>query len=358
MTARGFGYLEFWVADAGRAATRFCEGFGFTVTARAGPDTGFTAGGTSFVVEQGDVAIVFTDAGDPASAVARFVVDHGDGVRDIALAVDDVDATYGRAVAAGAAPARAPEGGPGARRATVGAFGDVVHSLVGAGDVLASLPSGYEPVGDHADSVSPVGIVGLDHCALSVEPGRRPYWVDRYQEALGFERVPGDQHIDVDGSAFVMSTVRVVGGEAALVLAEPADESGNSQIGDFLTHFGGPGVHHVALATADIAGTVRRLHDRGVEMLAVPASYAASADARVGRLDLGMDWRELAELGVVVDSDDDGHLLQAFTPPLGDRPTTSLEIIQREGMRGFGARNVRDLYAEVVREQGRRAVSD
>jgi 4-hydroxyphenylpyruvate dioxygenase len=346
----GFGSLELWVGNARQAAAFFSKTFGFSIVAHAGPETG-TSDRSSYVLQQGGITLVLTGATTPDSAVATYVREHGDGVRDIALVADDVQACYRRAMGAGARPgliSASSEGGP--PEPVIGAFGDLVHTLVESVDALTSLPEAYEDVEVDGTGSPPIGLVAVDHYAISVEGGCRESWVRYYQEALGFERMPRDELVDVDGSAFTMSTIRVPGGDAALVLAEPASSLRKSQIADYLEHFGGPGVHHVAFSTRDIERTVATLRQRGIKMLEVPASYYDAGNGRVG--DINVDWRELAHLGVVIDADEDGYLLQAFTEPLGDRPTTYLEIIQREGTRGFGTRNVRDLYSAVVREQG------
>jgi 4-hydroxyphenylpyruvate dioxygenase len=199
-----------------------------------------------------------------------------------------------------------------------------------------------------------VDLVSIDHCAVSVEAGRREHWSRFYAEALGLARLPGDRTVDVDGSAFTMSTVQVPRADAALVLAEPTASSRKSQIADYLDEFQGAGVHHIALSTRDIARTVSALNARGMQMLEAPATYFHTSEDRLDALQIGVDWRELARLGILIDADEDGYLLQAFTPPIGARPTTCVEIIQREGTKGFGAHNVRDLYSQVVREQHRR----
>lgn len=348
MTVLGFSHLQFWVRDA-RATAQFLQArFGFSAAA-LDLDSGTDSVPHAYELRQGEIVFFVMDATTHPSDVSDFVDRHGDGVRDLALSVDDAAAVGEQAMAAGA---EAMPSRNGRSDRVIKGFGDSVHSLVerrtpatlGSGRSEDALPSG-EPT---------VNLRSIDHCAVSVETGARERWVRFYEDALGMPRVPGDRRVEVDGSAFTMSTVQVPEGNAALVLAEPTTSSRKSQIADYLDHFQGPGVHHIALSTDDIVQTVTALRARGMQMLDVPASYLEAGEPRLREIDLGTDWRELARLGILVDADEDGYLLQAFTPPIGDRPTTCFEIIQREGTRGFGAHNVRDLYAQVVREQERR----
>ncbi len=341
----GFGFVELWVGNARQAAAFFSSSFGFSATGLAGPDIG-ADDRVSYVLRQGAITLVLTGATTPDSPVARYVLAHGDGVRDIALVVDDPAKCFQRAVDGGAPGLPAGSATESRSRPKIGTFGDTVHSLVGADDPLVD-----PKVGEVSRSERPVGLVDLDHYAVSVDPGGCARWTAHYAGVLGFERGTRDEHVEVDGSAFNMSTARAPGGSAVFVFAEPAPSLGKSQISHFLEEFGGPGVHHIAFATADIASTVSALRARGITILDVGPEYYRNAEARLKGVDV--DWRKLAELGVMVDVEDDGYLLQAFTQPLGDRPTTYLEIIQREGTSGFGARNVQDLYSTVVREQER-----
>ena len=351
MSVLGFSHLQFWVRDA-RATAMFLQArFGFSVVA---PDEEIVSGSVSHAYElrQGEIVFFVTEATAYPSDVGDFVFRHGDGVRDLALLVDDASAVSEQAMAAGAEAM--PSRNERSDRVIKG-FGDTVHSLVERNGSATPAAPRSERSDDAPHGGAPsVNLLSIDHCAVSVEAGERERWARFYEEALGMPKVPGDRSVEVDGSAFTMSTVQVPKGDAALVLAEPTTSSRKSQIADYLDHFRGPGVHHIALSTDDIVQTVTAVRARGMQMLDVPASYLETGEARLDGIDLGTDWRDLARLGILVDADEDGYLLQAFTPPIGDRPTTCFEIIQREGTRGFGAHNVRDLYAQVVREQERR----
>jgi 4-hydroxyphenylpyruvate dioxygenase len=347
----GFCHLEFWVRDSGATAALLHEQFGFSVSA-ALEETGGLARPPAYELRQGEITFLIREPTPDRSDVADFVQRHGDGVADVAFWVDDAAVMNRGAVAAGATTVTGRGGHP---SHVLAGFGDCVHTLLERSGPASPTPPWLDRNDEPRSSEGPsVNLLSIDHCAVSVEAGQRERWARFYEEALGLVRIPGDRIVYVDGSAFTMSTVQVPEGDAALVLAEPTMAAHKSQIADYLEQFQGSGVHHIALATRDIEQTVTALHSRGVRMLDVPASYLATADARLDGIDVGADWRDLARFGVLVDWDEDGYLLQAFTPPIGDRPTTCFEIIQREGTRGFGAHNVRDLYSQVVREQQRR----
>lgn len=286
----------------------------------------------SYVLGQGAVRLVVTGATERDSPVAEFVRLHGDSVRDIALTAHDHRGT-----------------------ASIPAFGDTVHTLLDAASSHdADLAAPVESVAQTAAArpLPPVGLVTVDHIAVSVAAGARETVAARYEQELGFERLGSPtESIDLGQSAFTMSSVRSLQGAATFVFAEPAADR-PSQIADFLLENGGPGVHHVAFATTDIVRTATALEARQVRMLRVPDSYYQQARERLGTYDL--PWDELERLGILVDSDEDGLLLQAFTDPIGDRPTLYFEIIQRVGATGFGTENVRALYHAVVLQTPRR----
>jgi 4-hydroxyphenylpyruvate dioxygenase len=354
MSVRALGSLELWVGNARQAAHFFTSAFGFSLVAYAGPETGLVDR-SSYVLKQGDALLIVTGASTRDSEVAEFVHAHGDGVRDISIVVDDVAESLAAMVQAGARSVTSFGDQPDRDIATVATFGDLVHTLTLAGESAhpAIFDNALLPAG--APSV-PTGLLAFDHYAIGIEAGQRERWVNFYERTLGFERVAGDPYVELEQSAFTMTTVRVPDSDGAFVLAEPSSTK-PSQISDFLATFVGPGIHHIALSTHDIADTMSRLRTRGVQTLGVPDTYYEEAQDRVGDIELAPTWQEFAKLGVMVDRDDEGYLLQAFTKPLGDRATTYLEIIQRVGTRGFGNNNIRDLYSTVVREQQRRVTS-
>jgi 4-hydroxyphenylpyruvate dioxygenase len=316
---RRFGSLELWVGNARQAAAFFDHVLGFTVL--EGPVRSVTGDRVSYRVRQGDATVVLTGACTAESPVAHFVRRHGDGVAALDLVV--------------ATDAARPD-------RTVAGFGDVIHRLVADADAPATT------------SRHGVGIVGLDHLAVSVEPDTRDHWTRHYEEQLGFVRLGGDEHVDLDGSVFDMTSVHARPGvhastdDARLVFAEPGRGSRRSQIAQYLADYGGPGVHHIAFATQDLIATAKALHERGLRTLPVPPEYFVAVRERLG--DVAVPWDDLERVGVLVDRDEHGLLFQVFTEPIGDRNTIYLELIERAGAAGFGHDNIRALYSGVVGE--------
>jgi 4-hydroxyphenylpyruvate dioxygenase len=317
----GFGTLELSTGNARQAAAFFATMLGFTVV--AGPERNDDGSTVSYRLRQGAAELLLTGATSPGSPVAEFVRRHGDGVAGVEFVVDPT------AVA------------PTAAAAVTGVAG-LRHTLVGAPTTRADVHPG-------------VGIVGIDHLAISVAPGTRHTWARHYQDSFGFVALGDDEHIDLEGSVFDLVAVharpdsRGCSDDVRLVFAEPGPGPRQSQIAHYLAEFGGPGVHHIALATDDIVATTAELRRRGLRTLAVPEGYFARARARLS--DAELPWDDLERHGLLVDRDEHGHLVQVFTEPIGDRDTVYLELIQRVGATGFGHDNIRALYAGVVSEQ-------
>jgi 4-hydroxyphenylpyruvate dioxygenase len=353
----GWDHLEFWVGNARQAAQFLASAFGFVVTAYAGPETG-VMDRASYVLEQGGIRFVVTGALSPSSPIAAHVLAHGDGVHDLAIAVSDARAAYEAAMARGARSVRVPsivEGDGGQLVvASVATYGETVHTFVDR----SAFRDGFWP-GYAADNLPPapvgpaVGLQRIDHCVGNVELGRLEEWVGFYRDVMGFAQLVhfGDDQISTEYSA-LMSTVVWDGSKVVLPINEPAHGKKKSQIEEYLDFYGGPGVQHIAMRTDDIVTTVAALRDRGVRFLRVPDAYYA--DLRVALADLDLPWDELQRLGVLVDRDADGYLLQIFSETITDRPTVFFEIIQREGAKGFGAGNFKALFEAIEREQARR----
>ena len=353
----GWDHIEFWVGNARAFAQFLASAFGFRITAHAGPETG-VADRVSYVVEQGDIRFVVTGALHPTSEVARHVLAHGDGVRDLAFRVRDAYAAYGASLERGAAGLRPwcvdDDRDGRLHRATIAAYGDTQHTFVDRDDYRGV----YAP-GSTADDLPPspvgptVGLTRIDHAVANVERGALDEWVGFYRNVLGFDQLVhfDDAQIATEYSA-LMSTVMWDGSRVVLPVNEPADGRKKSQIQEYLDYYGGPGIQHIAMRTDDIVGTVRALRARGVRFLTVPDTYYDEARARVGLAHL--PWSDLRRLGILVDRDDDGYLLQVFTETVTDRPTVFFEIIQREGATGFGAGNFKALFEAIEREQARR----
>ncbi|HZQ77275.1 MAG TPA: 4-hydroxyphenylpyruvate dioxygenase [Acidimicrobiia bacterium] len=352
----GIDHIEFWVGNARAAAAFFASCYGFEIVAYAGPETGVTDR-VSYVLTQGDIRFVVTAGIVPSSPIVAHVAAHGDGVRDVAFLVDNAAAAYGAATARGATGVVAPHVVSDASgrmvRAGVATYGETRHSFIERDDYLGLFAPGYD-VPSLAQPVGPaVGLTKIDHVVGNVELGNLGQWVDFYARVFGFEQMVhfDDDTISTEYSA-LMSTVVWDGSKVVLPINEPAEGRRKSQIEEYLDWYGGPGVQHIALRTDDIVATVRALRDRGVRFLRVPAEYYDDAKVRMAGIDL--PWEALADLGILADRDQEGHLLQVFTENMGDRPTLFFEIIQREGARGFGAGNFKALFEAIEREQERR----
>jgi 4-hydroxyphenylpyruvate dioxygenase len=238
-------------------------------------------------------------------------------------------------------------------RATVAAYGDTVHTFVERSAYTGPFAPGFEPLSLPSPPGPPVGLTGFDHVVANVELGRLDQWVDFYRDVFGFDRLVhfDDEQISTEYSA-LMSTVVWNGSRIVLPINEPAEGRRKSQIEEYLDYYGAPGVQHMALRTGDIAATVRAMRTRGLRFLDVPRAYYE--DARERMQGVALPWASLADLRILVDRDPDGHLLQIFTEMVGDRPTMFIEIIQREGCRGFGVGNFKALFEAIERQQARR----
>jgi 4-hydroxyphenylpyruvate dioxygenase len=356
----GIDHLEWWVGNARAFAAFLASAFGFDPVAHAGPETG-RRDRVSYLLEQGDVRFLVTGGLTPDSPVAEHVRRHGDGIRDIAFIVDDVDAVYDAALARGARSFRAPaddvdEGGHGViRHAAIATYGETVHTFLDRSRYEGPFAPQFEPSPLRAPVGPAVGIARVDHVVANVELGTLDEWVGYYEKVLGFDQLVhfSDEAISTEYSA-LMSTVVWNHDRIVLPINEPAEGRRKSQIEEYLDYYGSPGVQHIAMRTADIVSSVRALRDRGVRFLDVPPSYYDEARDRMAGLDVELPWRELAELGILVDRDHDGYLLQIFTETVTDRPTVFFEIIQREGAKGFGEGNFKALFEAIEREQARR----
>ncbi len=293
----------------------------------------------------------------PDSPIAAHVREHGDGIRDICFLVDDVELAHAAALARGATSERAPATDRDVHGAVhhgaIRAYGDTVHTFLDRSGYDGRFAPQFEPT-DLPRPVGPdVGIARFDHVVANVEEGHLEEWVGYYREVLGFDELThfSDEQISTEYSA-LMSTVVWNHDKVVLPINEPAEGRKKSQIEEYLDFYGSPGVQHIALHTSDIVETVRSLRARGVRFMDVPDEYYDEARARMAGLEL--PWGALADLGILVDRDADGYLLQIFTETLTDRPTVFFEIIQREGARGFGEGNFKALFTSIERAQARR----
>jgi len=352
----GTDYVEFYVGNAKQASHYYRAAFGFQLVAYRGPETG-VRDRASYLLQQDKVRFVLTSALGPESPIAEHHRLHGDGVRDLALWVDDCRQSFDYAMSHGAVAVQQPtvlkdEQGE-VVIAAVRTYGDTIHSLVERRNYRGLFLPGFKPVTSQYQP-APVGLRYVDHCVGNVELGKMNDWVGFYERVMGFKNLVSfdDSDISTEYSA-LMSKVMSNGNERIkFPINEPAAGKKKSQIEEYLDFYRGPGVQHVAITTDNIIATVSALRDRGVEFLTVPGSYYDTVLDRVGTID--EDLAPLRELGILIDRDDEGYLLQIFTKPVQDRPTLFYEIIQRKGAKSFGKGNFKALFEAIEREQAAR----
>lgn len=353
---KGYDGIEFWVGNAKQSAHYYRHAFGFDLVAYAGPETG-VRDRASYVLRQKAITFVLTTALTPINEIAQHHALHGDGVRDVAFTVPDAEDAFRRAVEAGALPHREPtvltDDHGKIVLASVKAYGDTLHSFVQRSDYGGPFRPGYEAV-DVAPIADRVGLSSVDHVVCNVELGKMEFWARWYADIFGFEQFLHftDDDISTDYTALMSKVLWDGHGRIKLPINEPAAGKKKSQIEEYLEHYRGPGVQHLALSSNDIIGTVTAMRERGVQFLDVPDTYYEEARERVG--DVDESWDELQELGILVDRDEEGYLLQIFTEPVEDRPTLFYEVIQRHGATGFGVGNFKALFISIERAQERR----
>ena len=349
----GTDYVEFYVGNAKQASLYYRAAFGFQLVAYRGPETG-VRDRASYLMQQGKIRLVLTTALAPDSAIAAHVHAHGDGVRDYALWVEDARAAYAAAVERGAIAVHEPRVEQDADGevviAAIGTYGDTIHSLVERRNYRGAFLPGFKAVTPRYQP-DDVGLEYVDHCVGNVELGQMNRWVRYYGDVMGFRNLItfDDEDISTEYSSLMSKVMANDNDRIKFPINEPASGKKKSQIEEYLDFYGGPGAQHLALATDDIIATVRTMRDRGVEFLTTPTSYYRELQDRVGQIDEPLD--VLESLGILVDRDPDGYLLQIFTKPVEDRPTLFYEIIQRKGARSFGAGNFKALFEAIEREQ-------
>lgn len=354
LVLRGYDHLELYVGNARQASHFYRTAFGFRQVAYSGLETG-ARDRVSYVLEQQDIRLVLTSALSQDGPVAEHVRRHGDGVKDIALSVDDAERAFHAAVSRGARPVAEPtlsEDDHGeVVRATIATFGDTVHSFVERRDYAGTFLPGYSDGGKAPPPPFTARLTKIDHLAVSINAGQLDDWVGFYEEVLGFQQSHRED-VTTEYSAMNSKVVESDNGSVKLPLVEPARGRRKSQVEEYIDYYGGPGVQHVALLTDDIVAAVRALRSGGNEFLGVPQTYYEALEGRVGRIE--EDVEELRSEGILVDRDEWGYLMQTFTRPLQSRPTVFMEAIQRRGARGFGSGNIKALFEALERDQARR----
>ncbi len=351
---RRVDHVRHYVNNARQSAFYYQHIFGFSITGFAGLETGLRDQ-ADYLLEQNDIRLVFSAPMRPGHRMAGKICEHGDFVQDIAFEVDDVDWSFKAATSRGAEVAYEPmtlEDDHGkVRMAGIKTYGDTIHSLINRDKFKSNFLPNMRKENQPGDAI---GIIEVDHCVGNVELGKMNVWVKWYEDVLGFTNLISfdDKDISTDFTALMSKVMASGNGRVKFPINEPAAGKKKSQIDEYLEFFGGAGVQHVALRTDDIIHTVSRLQARGLEFLKVPHSYYEMLPDRVGTID--EDIEELASLGILVDRDDEGYLLQIFSKPTTDRPTLFYEIIHRKGAKSFGKGNFKALFEAIEREQALR----
>ena len=351
---KGTDHVELYVGNARQAAYHYRKAFGFDVIAYAGPETG-VRDRASYVLQQGKVRLVLTAPLAPEGPIAEHVRQHGDGVKTIALGVEDANAAFELATRRGARavqePARSEDEHGVVTYASVATYGDTVHTFVERDEYGGVHWPGYR---EDSRSGGGVGLRFIDHTVGNVEKGKMDDWVSFYSEVFGFSVFQefDEQDIATQYSALRSKVTRDPRTQITFPINEPYVGLKKSQIQEYLEYYRGSGVQHIAVHTDDIVGTVSAMRDRGVEFLSTPDAYYAALGPRADGIDEDLD--RLRDLNILIDRDDDGYLLQIFTRPVADRPTLFFEVIQRKGCKGFGKGNFKALFEAIEREQAAR----
>jgi 4-hydroxyphenylpyruvate dioxygenase len=352
----GTDYVEFYVGNAKQAAYYYQTAFGFQPLAYSGLETG-NKEKTSYVLVQDKIRFVFTTSLVPDSPIAEHVKEHGDGVKVVALWVEDAVSAFNETVKRGAKPYLSPVVEEDANgkvvKSGIHTYGETVHIFIERKDYKGPFLPGFtkwEP----AYRAEPLGLKYVDHMVGNVGWGEMNTWAKFYADVMGFTQLVSfdDKDISTEYTALMSKVMSNGNGRIKFPLNEPAEGKKKSQIEEYIDFYRGAGVQHVAMATDNIIYTVSELRRRGVEFLYVPDTYYEDVLDRVGSID--EDLKPLKELNILIDRDDEGYLLQIFTKPVEDRPTVFYEIIQRKGAKSFGKGNFKALFESIEREQGKR----
>ncbi|HKS05959.1 MAG TPA: 4-hydroxyphenylpyruvate dioxygenase [Gemmatimonadaceae bacterium] len=352
----GTDYIEFWVGNARQASIFYRSAFGFQLVGYRGPETG-VRDRVSYLLQQNAIRVVLTSSLGPDGPISAHVNKHGDGVRDLAFWVDDARTAWATAVERGAKSVQEPtelrDDNGTIVMAGIATYGDTIHSIVERKQYKGLFMPGYAPVTPSFQG-TPIGLKYVDHCVGNVELGKMNEWVGFYERVLGFFNLLtfDDKDISTEYSSLMSKVMSNGTGRIKFPINEPASGKKKSQIDEYLEFYRGPGVQHIACATDDIIKTVSTMRSRGVDFLHTPTSYYSDLSKRIGKIDEPLD--VLEQLGILVDRDDEGYLLQIFTKPVQDRPTLFYEIIQRKGAQGFGKGNFKALFEAIEREQALR----
>ena len=349
----GTDYLELYVGNAKQAAHFYKTAFGFQSLAYAGPETG-VKDRASYVLVQNKIRLVLTTPLYPEHPISEQLTKHGDGVKIIALWVDDAYKSYHETISRGAETYMEPqtledENGI-VKMSGIFTYGETVHLFIERKNYRGLFMPGFQKWESHYNP-DETGLLYVDHCVGNVGWNQMDKWVKFYEDIMGFKNILtfDDKQISTEYSALMSKVMSNGNGYVKFPINEPAEGKRKSQIEEYLDFYGDEGVQHIAIATNDIVDTVTKLQDRGVEFLKIPTVYYDDLESRVGKID--EDIEPLKHLGILVDRDEEGYLLQIFTKPVEDRPTLFFEIIQRKGAKSFGAGNFKALFEALEREQ-------
>ena len=350
---QGTDYVEFYVGNAKQAAHFYKTAFGFASLAYAGPETGMKDK-VSYVIRQNKLTFVLTTPLKSGNAIADHIYKHGDGVKVLALKVDDARDAWEQTTQRGGKsylePTVLKDDHGEVVLSGIHTYGDTVHLFVERKNYTGAFMPGFKEWKSNYNP-APTGLQYVDHCVGNVGWNQMNPWVKFYEEVMGFRNILSfdDKDISTEYSALMSKVMSNGNGYVKFPINEPAEGKKKSQVEEYLDFYNGEGVQHVAIATNNIIETVTELQNRGVEFLKVPATYYETVLDRVGQID--EDLQPLSELGILIDRDEEGYLLQIFSKPLEDRPTLFFEIIQRKGAKSFGKGNFKALFEALEREQ-------
>lgn len=349
----GTDYVEFYVGNAKQAAHFYKSAFGFQSLAYAGPETG-QMDRVSYVIRQNKLTFMLTTPLRANNEIADHIAKHGDGVKILALMVDDATDAWHQTTSRGGKsyvePYKLSDENGEIVISGIHTYGETVHLFIERKNYNGTFMPGFRKWETLYNPPS-AGLLYVDHCVGNVGWNQMNPWVKFYEEVMGFKNILSfdDNDISTEYSALMSKVMSNGNGYVKFPINEPAEGKKKSQVEEYLDFYNGEGVQHVAIATANIVETVTDLQNRGVEFLKVPESYYADVLDRVGKID--EDLKPLSELGILIDKDDEGYLLQIFSKPLEDRPTLFFEIIQRKGAKSFGKGNFKALFEALEREQ-------
>lgn len=353
MPLNGTDYVELYVSNSKQAAHFYKTAFGFQSLAYSGLSTG-SRETESYVVEQGKIRLILTSPLKPGTDIGKHIDEHGDGIKAVALWVDDATYAYEEAVKRGAKSYLKPEilsdDHGKVVRSGIHTYGETVHFFIERKDYQGTFLPGFVKW-ESEYNPEPLGLKFIDHMVGNVELGQMNQWVEFYQKVMGFAQIVSfdDKDISTEYTALMSKVVSNGNGRIKFPINEPAKGKRKSQVEEYLDFYGMPGVQHVAVATDNIIETVSQLRARGVDFLHVPDNYYDHVMDRVGEID--EDLQPLKDLNILIDRDDEGYLLQIFTKPIEPRPTLFFEIIQRKGAQSFGKGNFQALFEAIEREQ-------